>query len=78
VSGGPPVDDELAAVQARLLELLDAHDDPAEVLAALRADPSLAAFADWFDGWDPRMVEVAAELVKKWGRRDRPGMLEGG
>ena len=77
-----PKDDELAEVQAALLEALSADLPPEQIVARLRSDPALAPYADWVATFEPRMIETAAVLVKKWGRRGkRPGsdqVLEGG
>ena len=60
---------QLAAFQSMMLEALHEHDDAAEILATLKADPASEPFLDYLDELEPRMVEVAAELLKKWGRR---------
>ena len=61
--------DELAAFQAALLKLL-AEDLSAETLSRrLREDAAYAGFREYVDGFEPRMLAVAAELVKKWGKR---------
>ena len=66
--------EELAAFQDALLELL-AQDLPVErIREKLRDDPVFAAFRDYAAGMEPRMLEVAVELVKKWARRV-PGNL---
>jgi hypothetical protein len=63
----PPED--LAAFQDALLELL-AQDLPAEVIRQkLRDDPAFAEFRDYATAMEPRMLAVAVELLKKWGRR---------
>ena len=64
-----PHDARLAAFQAALLELLAQGLSPEEVIARLRSDAAFAPFADYVETFEPRMVEVAAALVKKWGRR---------
>jgi hypothetical protein len=59
-------DDALAAFQAALVELL-AQDLPVEeVQRRLRHDPAFERFRDYVDSFEPRMIEVAAGLVKKW------------
>jgi hypothetical protein len=62
-------DPALAAFQTRLLNELDASDDAYAILQALQAAPESAEFAEFIGQMEPRMVEVAAELVKKWGIR---------
>ena len=59
----------LADFQAALLELLDGPLTADEILARLRTDEVFAPYRDYIDTFEPRMVEVAAELTKKWGRR---------
>lgn len=53
--------------QTRLLALLQANVDPAEVRAALLADPELAPLHAYAAGLDLHALAVAAELVAKWG-----------
>ena len=61
--------DDLAEFQAALVELL-AQDLPADVFERrLREDAAFAEFRAYVGGFEPRMLAVAAELVKKWGRR---------
>jgi hypothetical protein len=61
--------EELAVFQDALLELLT-QDLPTEVIREkLRDDPAFAAFRDYATSLEPRMLEVAVELMKKWGRR---------
>jgi len=60
-------DDALGAFQAALVELL-AQDLPVEeIQRRLRQDPAFERFRDYVDSFEPRMIEVAAGLVKKWG-----------
>lgn len=63
-------DRELAALQEAMLEILHATEDPAAALALLRADPRTAAYRDWLATFEPRMVKLAGELVRKWGRQE--------
>ena len=61
--------DDLAAFQSALLELL-AQELPADVIERrLREDAVFAEFRTYVETFEPRMLAVAAELVKKWGRR---------
>ena len=63
--------DDLAAFQAALLALL-AEDLPAETLLhRLREDAAFAGYREYVEGFEPRMLAVAAELVKKWGKQTR-------
>ena len=41
-----------------------------QIINRLQRDPQLAEFADYVATFEPRMVEVAIELVAKWGRRE--------
>jgi hypothetical protein len=65
--------DDLARFQAALVDLL-AQDLPADVIQGrLHEDAAFAEFRDYVDGFEPRMLAVAAELVKKWGKRSGEG-----
>jgi hypothetical protein len=64
-----PASDELAAFQAALLELLALDLAVEEMQRRLREDATFAAFRSYVDEFEPRMIIVASELVKKWGRR---------
>ena len=63
----PP--ESLADFQDALLTLLAEGLPPEEVRARLLADPRLVAFRDYVAAIEPRMLVVAGELVRKWGRR---------
>jgi hypothetical protein len=61
--------DQVGEFQAALLELL-AQDLPLESLQKrLQEDPAFAPFRDYVQGFEPRMLEVASLLIKKWGKR---------
>ena len=64
-----PPDDLLAAFQDALLDLLDQGLPVEAVRERLREDPAFAAFREYAAAIEPRMLEVAGELVRKWGRR---------
>jgi len=72
----PPLDadiDQLGEFQVQLLELL-ARDLSLEALQKrLSEDEAFAAFRTYVHGFEPRMLEVAAFLVKKWGKRTTLG-----
>ena len=72
----PPPDadiDQLGEFQAQLLELL-AQDLSLEAMQKrLNEDEAFAAFRAYVHGCEPRMLEVAALLVKKWGKRSTLG-----
>ncbi len=65
-------DPELAAFQACLLETLHRQTDAASILAALRASEATQPFTDYVNSFEPEMLELAAMLVKKWGRKASP------
>ncbi len=62
------VDETSAYFQKRLLDLLNQIDDPEKILFLLRTDPSLGPYRAYIETFESRMVEVAVELVRKWGR----------
>jgi hypothetical protein len=62
----------LALFQEQLLRLLWEESDPAAVRGALLADPRLADFHDYIAEMEPEMLEVAAELARKWGVGGEP------
>jgi hypothetical protein len=66
----PFSDDQLARLQAALLAALDERLPPQTVIERLQRDPQFADFAAYLGTFEPRMVEVAIQLVAKWGRRD--------
>lgn len=67
------MDDTLSYFQARLLDLLASELSEAEVLEQLKADPELAEFEEYISSWEPRMVNLAQHLTKKWGVKDEIG-----
>ncbi|PZD74951.1 hypothetical protein C1752_00658 [Acaryochloris thomasi RCC1774] len=60
---------ELAAFQDHLLETLFTSSDGETVLEQLQDSSVPQPMIDYIETFDPRMVEVAAELLKKWGQR---------
>ncbi|MBC8288904.1 MAG: hypothetical protein H8E37_01170 [Planctomycetes bacterium] len=62
-------EEQLAAFQAALLDILDRFEDPAEILCELKALDVAPEYRDWVKTFDPAMAEVAAILTKKWGVR---------
>lgn len=60
---------ELASFQSRLLETLSSQDEPNVIKATLQQEPLSPALQDYVQTFSPEMVEIAAELVKKWGKR---------
>jgi len=62
-----PQPDTLAHFQSRLLEELWAGRGAEETRAALLADSALAPFHAYISAMEPAMLDVAADLVRKWG-----------
>ena len=65
-------DPELAAFQACLLETLHQQTEAASILALLRASEATLPYAEYISSFEPEMLELAAMLVKKWGRKAAP------
>lgn len=59
----------LASYQAALLDHLSKALLPAEIRQHLLSDPRTVPYRAQLDRADPRMLEVAAHLVIKWGVR---------
>ena len=66
----PPEFADIEVFQAALLELLAEDLPPETIRARLAQDAVFAPFREYVQGFEPRMLEVAAELVKKWGKRN--------
>jgi hypothetical protein len=62
-------DEQLGAYQAALLDLLAQPLTVPEIVARMNQDSAFTAYGDYMASFEPEMIEVAAELVKKWGRR---------
>jgi hypothetical protein len=60
---------ELASFQSILLETLSSQDEPDVIKATLLQEPLSPVLQDYVHNFSPEMVEIAAELVKKWGKR---------
>lgn len=63
-------EEELAAFQIALLDLLDTQPNLDIMRSQLKHDPAFAPFQEYIATFDERMLQVAVELVKKWGRRE--------
>jgi hypothetical protein len=70
--------DNIAEFQSLLLEILDSQQDAGTICDRLNADIALAQIGDrdltrelvkYIETCDPVMLEIAAMLVKKWGRK---------
>ena len=62
--------DDLARFQAALLELLARELPPEEIIRRLREDTAFAPYRSYVETFEPRFLEVASALVKKWGVRE--------
>jgi hypothetical protein len=63
---------EIAAFQAALLEILATDEGDVRcsvVQSRLEQSPDCLPFADYIDGFEESMLEVAVALVRQWGRR---------
>ncbi|NEQ25954.1 MAG: hypothetical protein F6K28_44265 [Microcoleus sp. SIO2G3] len=60
---------ELSKFQSTLLEALSSQDKPNVIKATLQQEVLSPALQDYVQSFEPEMVEIAAELVKKWGKR---------
>jgi hypothetical protein len=61
--------DDLASFQAAILELLAQDLSASDIRKRLGKDAAFAPFCTYVESFEPRMLAMAAELVKKWGRR---------
>jgi hypothetical protein len=62
-------DDELARFQAVLLDVLASCDAPSDLPSQIAQRDDSKAFGEYVAAMEPRMLEVAAALMKKWGKR---------
>ena len=60
---------EIADFQNALLELLDSNIPAREMQESLNSDKVFKPFESYISSFNLEMIEVAAELVKKWGHR---------
>jgi hypothetical protein len=51
------------------LERLSSLDEPDRILATLQQEPLSPSLLNYVQTFSPEMVEIAASLVKKWGKR---------
>jgi hypothetical protein len=70
--------DNIAKFQSLLLEILDSQQDAATIREILNADIAPTQIGEcnrqqelvkYIETSDPVMLEIAAMLVKKWGRK---------
>lgn len=64
-----PARNELAQFQSALLDHLDSSVPLEELHESLMTDPKLASYRGYIQAMEPRMLEIAAELTRKWGVR---------
>lgn len=62
-------DRKLADFQALLLDALYEHEKAEDIVYRLKCQGQSADFEEWIKQLDPTMLEVGAELVKKWGKK---------
>ncbi len=66
---GPDHDLQLALYQECLLELLNGDLSAQQIIGQLQSNPQLAAYSAYVGTFEPRMVDAAKQLVKRWGKR---------
>jgi hypothetical protein len=71
--------DELAALQAALVATLAERASPDAMRARVCEHATSSVARAWIEGADPRALEVAASLVRRWSTLDdrRPARTEG-
>ena len=69
-SAGVVESDLLARLQDRLLDLLDSDYTPEQIIEQLKSDPQLSSLHAYLDSFEPRLIAVGKELVRKWGRKN--------
>jgi len=62
-------DEQLATYQAELLKLLSQPSSLDTVCASLASADGFQTYREYVSTFEPRMVEVAVALVKRWGVR---------
>jgi hypothetical protein len=63
---------EIATFQAALLEILATAEGDMRCSVArsrLEQSPDCLPFADYIDGFEDAMIDVAVALVRQWGKR---------
>lgn len=61
--------EQLVLFQAELLRCLAEDKSLADRQSAIATHPAMQPFRSYVQSFDPRMLEVAVELVKQWGQR---------
>ncbi len=59
---------KLALYQERLLDLLNSELSAKQIIDLLQDDSSLSIYREYIGTFEPRMVDVAKQLVKRWGK----------
>jgi hypothetical protein len=59
---------KIAQFQAALLDILDSQSDATAICASLSSLKLEAELVAYIDTFNPEMLEIAANLVKKWGQ----------
>ena len=61
---------ELDKFQATFLKVLQRLETAEDLKAALLAEPDCECLREWIESMSPKMLETAAQLIKKWGSTD--------
>ena len=61
--------EQLGKFQAELLDLLSKQSSLDEIRSRLSSDEAFQEYQEYVSTFEPRMLEVAVALVKKWGVR---------
>jgi hypothetical protein len=60
---------EIATFQESLLEILSTQSSLSQILTTLQELSTPNEIAEYIETFDPRMIQLAADLVKQWGKR---------
>ena len=60
---------DLVLCQQELVSALSSTDSPDKIVQTLESNPKLNSFRSYISTFDVDMVQVANELVHKWGSR---------
>ncbi len=66
--GGLEQDLTLALYQERLLAWLNSEMSSEHIIARLKDDSNLSIYREYISTFEPRMVDVAKQLVQRWGK----------
>lgn len=59
----------LKEFQDLLVTILEQEENPDEVISKLLSDKRFEQLKPYIEAFDSDMIEVAQELVRKWGRK---------